>query len=351
MKNLLFALILPLFVACGTRNLSVAQIMPMMPDSIVVVFSGDFMQHQSQVEAAQSGGAFDYDTQLQYFAPFWRAADFALINLETTLTDDGRYSGYPMFASPAQIAAALARAGITHVALANNHALDRSGIGVRRTTAALDAAGLAHTGVFVTDSAARSTMVLRRGSLAVAIVNFTYSTNGMPIPAGITVNTPLDTAMMGAAIDRAWSDSATHVVAFVHFGQEYRVAPSDEQKKIALWLRQRGANLVVGSHPHVAQPIDAQRSVVYSLGNFSSNQRKRYTDGGYSVRVKFYQNFDRPIIEYMPHYVDLSGEGVEQYRVLMPTDSTIIAEPLQRQLMVRSIDDTRRIINTSVSYE
>lgn len=351
MKKALLILLFPLLIACGGQTVSIAQIVPTPIDSVVVVFSGDFMQHMPQVHAANYEGRFDYDSQLRYFAPFWQSADFAIINLETTLTADGRYSGYPMFASPTQIAGALRRAGITHVALANNHALDRSGDGVRKTVAALDSAGLIHTGVFTSDSAAQKTMILERNSLRVAIINFTYGTNGMPVPAGIIANTPLDTAAMGAAIDRAKSDSATHIVAFVHFGQEYRINPDNEQKQVALWLRGRGANLVVGSHPHVAQPIDAERSIVYSLGNFVSNQRERYTDGGYSVRVKFFRDFDRPIIEFMPHYVDLSASGAERYRVLMPSDSMIIVDPIERQRMRGTIQDIRRIIETKVDYE
>lgn len=349
------ALILPLFftlVGCADAECSVAQIVPSVtvPDSVTVIFSGDFMQHSPQVTAAHTNGTYDYDTQLRYISPYWKSADFAVINLETTLTDDGQYSGYPMFASPVEIAQALARAGITHVALANNHALDRRGDGVRKTAAALDFAGLPHTGVYATDSASKVTLMLEKDDFRIAVINFTYGTNGMAIPRGMVVNTPLDTAAMGAAIDRAHRAGATHTIVYVHFGQEYQITPDTEQKWLALWLRSRGANLVIGSHPHVPQPIDRVHHIVYSLGNFVSNQRKRYTDGGYSVRVTFSRHNFRPTIDFMPHYVDLSGSGGERYRILTPADSTIIADPEQRRRMINSINDTRTIINSKVDY-
>ena len=186
------------------------------------------------------------------------------------------------------------RAGVDVAVLANNHICDRGAEGIRSTLAALDEAGLLHTGAFA-DSVPpreRHPLMLEKGAFRVALLNYTYGTNGLPVPSGCRVN-GIDTVAIRREIALARQDGATHVALFVHWGNEYERLPGPRQRELAAAFHRWGADLVIGSHPHVVQPAETiedsagyvRGATVYSMGNFVSNQRFPDTDGGLSVRV------------------------------------------------------------------
>ncbi|MEI3554730.1 MAG: CapA family protein [Alistipes senegalensis] len=126
------------------------------------------------------------------------------MNLETTLTRRGRYTGYPLFRSPVALADALRDAGVDVAVLANNHCCDGGAEGIRTTMAELDRCGILHTGVFAdsADYKKNNPLYLNRCGMRLAIVNYTYGTNGMPVPAGTIVNL-IDTVRMAADLAEA----------------------------------------------------------------------------------------------------------------------------------------------------
>lgn len=289
------------------------------PRTARLLFVGDVMQHLPQVQAArQPDGSFDYTEVFADVAPYFAAADLAVANLETTLTDTDDYAGYPCFRSPIALAAALRTAGIDLCALANNHCCDAGARGIRITTKALSELGLLHTGVFA-DSIARATthpLVVERNGIRFALLNYTESTNGIPTPRGTWVNR-IDTAAMRTDLQRACA-TADCTVVIIHWGNEYQREPSREQRRLAQFLRRHGADLVVGSHPHVVQPfeVDSTGGVFYSLGNFVSNQRRRHTDGGLMARLTVVLEHDGRLhwaADAVPVWVQLPG-----YRILTP---------------------------------
>lgn len=320
-------------------------------DSVVVqleltlVFSGDVMQHLPQVTAAlQSDGAYDYQACFQYIKPFWEQADFAIVNLETTLSENGPYSGYPRFASPKALAAALKAAGVDVTVLANNHCCDLGLRGIRTTVRTVDSLGLLYAGVYVDSVSARKPLIMSKNSYRVALLNATYGTNGLPIPKGAVVHL-IDTVRMAEEIRAARRDSATHIVLFVHWGEEYRRQPNGEQWRLAAWCRRQGVDAIIGSHPHVAQPIDTSERVVWSLGNFVSNQRNRYEDGGLSVRVTLSFS-ERPRVESLPHWVWMPTEGGRKRYYVVPayvSGMEIGMDSLTNDRFVRSLEDNRAI--------
>ena len=262
--------------------------------SLTLIFTGDLMQHMPQVFAArQRDGSFDYTSCFSRLNNYFSSADFVIANLETTLGEEP-YSGYPRFRSPEALAGAMRRAGVDVAVLANNHICDRGAEGIRSTLAALDEAGLLHTGAFA-DSVPpreRHPLMLEKGAFRVALLNYTYGTNGLPVPSGCRVN-GIDTAAIRREIASARQDGATHVALFVHWGNEYERLPGPRQRELAAAFHRWGADLVIGSHPHVVQPAETiedsagnvRGATVYSMGNFVSNQRFPDTDGGLSVRV------------------------------------------------------------------
>ena len=198
-----------------------------------------------------------------------------IVNLETTLTRTDRYTGYPCFRSPAALADALRDAGVDVAVLANNHCCDGGGAGVHTTVAELRRCGIRHTGVFTDslDRAANNPLWLEHCGVRFALLNYTYGTNGIPVPEGVRVNL-IDTVRMAADLAAAREGSPDCIAVCIHWGNEYERQANAEQRRLARFLRRNGADLIVGSHPHVVQPFETDSShvVLYSLGNFVSRR-------------------------------------------------------------------------------
>lgn len=284
-----------------------------------LLFAGDAMCHSPQIAAAyQSDGTFDFRASFEPVKPYFDCADIAVVNLETTISPDDRYSGYPLFSSPVEYAEALAWVGTDVAMLANNHCCDRGGKGIRSTVTTLERVGVAHTGVFASAADHESNRVVRieRNGIKFAFVNYTYGTNGMPVPSGCVVNL-IDTLRMAEDLRLAAEDSDC-VVACVHWGEEYSRKPSGSQRRLADFMRRNGVDIIVGSHPHVVQPakVDNGGVTIYSLGNFVSNQRKRYCDGGIIAEVEVVKPASGECsysLRITPVWVSLPG-----YRILPP---------------------------------
>ena len=309
-------------------------------EPLTIIFSGDFMQHMPQVRAARAeDGSFDYSPVFRSIGPYWKSADFAIVNLETTVSTNAKYSGYPMFRSPSQVAYALRDAGVDITVLANNHCVDGGESGVRATLHHLDSAGILHTGIRMKNTVSDSILVFGRDDYRVALLNYTYDTNGIPVPKNVSVN-HIDTTLIKRDITLAHERNSSHIIVFFHWGIEYSRHPNKEQRQIAAWCRANGVDIVIGSHPHVVQPIDTANRIVYSLGNLVSNQSQRYTDGGISVKVTLHGD-SMVNIDYTPHWVDIYGK--DRYRILLPGDTVINNNPA----FMRSLEDNRKIVEGS----
>lgn len=313
-----------------------------------IVAAGDLMQHMPQVSAARrSDGRYDYRESFRHVARYFREADLAIVNLETTLSDEGPYSGYPCFRSPSAVADAMRDMNIDLAVMANNHCCDRGARGIVSTADILDSRGIARTGVYrdSLDYASSNVAYLERGGIAFAVVNYTYGTNGIPVPRGTIVNL-LDTVAMArdlASIDRRRADC---VIAAVHWGNEYERRPNAEQRAVAAFLKRHGVDLIIGSHPHVAQPFETESDggvTLYSLGNFVSNQRKRYCDGGLVAVIDVtlapdgelsYSTDIVPVWVMCPDYAILPPEVCDTLR--MSADS--------RRAYERFMSDTRELL-------
>ena len=302
--------------------------MPPPPQRVKLWFGGDVMQHLPQVTAAQQGEGFDYTPVFAALTPRMRAADLAVVNLETTLTRRGRYTGYPLFRSPTALADALRDAGVDVAVLANNHCCDGGAEGIRTTISELDRCGIRHTGVFADsiDYKKNNPLYLKYCGMRLALVNYTYGTNGMPVPEGTVVNL-IDTVRMAADLAQARAAGVDFIVACVHWGNEYERRENAGQRALAAFLQRHGVGVVVGSHPHVVQPwtADSSHVVLYSLGNLVSNQRRRYTDGGLVAAVEAVRHPDGRMdysLETTPVWVSLPG-----YRILPPEAADTMSLP------------------------
>lgn len=266
---------------------------PDIRQSVKIAFIGDVMAHTPQISRAHRDNGYDFNDSFKYVAPILERADIVIANLETTLSDSEPYTGYPRFRSPVGIADALKNAGTDAVVLANNHSLDYGTNGVMRTIRHLDERNIAHTGVFAdsTDYRANNPLFIERKGMRIALLNYTYGTNGISAGDGIIVNR-IDTTAIRDDIRRA--ARADCIIAFMHWGEEYSRKNSDAQRRLAAFMRANGVPVIIGSHPHVVQPCECSDSSVtfYSLGNFISNQRWRYSDGGIIAEVEIVKHID-----------------------------------------------------------
>ena len=165
---------------------------------ISILFGGDVMGHDSQIASALEvkSKRYDYSSCFRFVTPIIEAPDLAIANLEVTLAGPP-YMGYPQFSSPDALAKQLQASGFDALVTANNHCIDRGKKGLERTIAQLDSLGMPHTGTFI-DSAARANqtpLMIRKNGFYLALLNYTYGTNGIPVPRGSIVN-HLDTALM-----------------------------------------------------------------------------------------------------------------------------------------------------------
>ena len=271
-------------------------------DTLSLLFIGDIMGHDSQIRSAEDTltGTYDYADVFRYINDEISGAGISIANLEVTLAGPP-FKGYPQFSSPVEFAIACRDAGIDCLVTANNHSADRGKKGIINTINKLDSIGIRHTGTFQ-DKTARDTLyplIIKKESTTIALLNYTYGINGKKPEEPVIVNM-LDKDLIGSDILKAKSKNPDLIIIFLHWGTEYDTIPSQSQTDLADYLFSRGADLIVGSHPHVIQKmvmvksdtIKRNRILIYSLGNFVSNQRKPKTDGGAIVQINVLKTSD-----------------------------------------------------------
>lgn len=267
-------------------------------DEAEIVFAGDAMMHQGQIDAAhRSDGTYDFGEYFSEIQPYVESADYAVVNFETPVSKPP-YSGYPCFNAPDSYLDALSDAGFDLFLTANNHTLDRRDSGLRNTIDALDARKLEHIGTYKDAAARNATLpfVKNINGIKVGFVNYTYGTNGIEPGAEVKVDY-IDRKQIKEDVERTRDAGADIVIACVHWGVEYQLLPHKVQKSLAAYLHELGVEVIIGGHPHVVQPMeitdgDRPTLLVYSLGNFISNMKTRDTRGGAMVKVRLLRGGD-----------------------------------------------------------
>lgn len=262
---------------------------------------GDIMMHQWQITRGYDAATdtFDYADSFTYVEPYLSEADFTFGNLETTFA--GRYQGsssdilgyacYPMFNAPEVLGNNLKDAGVDFLATANNHSLDSGLQGAYSTLDYLDSIGIPHVGTARNEEEQQELCIVEVEGITFGFSCYTYATNGIPVPSGAPycVNTleMYEESRIQKMCDnvRALDAAGVDVVMpIIHFGTEYREMPDSWQEMCVDKLFEAGADVIIGSHPHVVEPMEIREItnpdgttrtgyVIYSLGNFISSQR------------------------------------------------------------------------------
>lgn len=301
-------------------------------DPLSFLFVGDVMQHDGQIEAAANPveGGYDYDDGFKYVSPIIKQYDLRIANLEVTLGGKP-FKGYPQFSAPDVLARTLVSSGFNVIITANNHSCDRGTKGVIRTLDQLDSLGVLHTGTFRNpeERAKNYPLIIEEKGMRVALLNYTYGTNGLTVAAPVIVNY-IDSAVIRKDVERAKELNADYIICTMHWGSEYKFLPNSYQKRFESYCYDLGVDMVIGGHPHVVQPIERkmingeEKLTVWSLGNFVSNMQTRPTRGGLMVGASIQKDNDQIILkdaEYFLVYTLKRNEGkVTQYYILPDFD-------------------------------
>lgn len=263
--------------------------------AVNVVAVGDIMAHLPVINSGlMSDGSYDFRPHFKYVRPIFQNADLVMGNLETPLAG-GKYSGYPAFNGPDELADALKWAGVKALTLANNHSLDKGWSGLERTAQVLKKLGLIYTGAFLSAEDRASPRIFKANGVSVGLLSYTYGVNfgAVKYPKGETWRLNLASEeLIRDDLKKLEEARPDFKIVNIHFGEEYQRVPNKKQKAQVKDIFQAGADLVIGHHPHVVQPAVVHygaggwQAAVFSLGNFISNQQDRYTDQGLMLSVK-----------------------------------------------------------------
>lgn len=310
---------------------------------ITIAAAGDIMFHDSQLESAydKTSDSYDFTSVFADVAPIFTEADLALANFETTTAgpEDGEgYRGYPTFNSPDETIDAIKASGIDVLTTANNHSLDTGSEGLKRTVKVIREKGLTSVGTYDKKPDSRVHIEEVEG-IKIAILSYTEMINDLGLQATNDHVSDMINIMKKSKIKEDIAEAkdlqADLIISFVHWGEEYVEELSPSQVEFADLMTEEGVDIILGSHPHVIQEsgflqIDDQQSyVIYSMGNFVSNQRDETIDNplaedGVIVNLAIQKNTatNKTTIENVDHIPTWvyrnkeDGESTYTYRIL-----------------------------------
>jgi poly-gamma-glutamate capsule biosynthesis protein CapA/YwtB (metallophosphatase superfamily) len=328
---------------------------------------GDLMCHSPQFESARvSTDSFDFNPEFEAIKPYLQNSDFTFGNLEAvTAGRKKEYSGYPLFNVPDEFVSAVKFAGINLVTTSNNHALDMREYGLLRTIQTIKNNGLYYTGTYTSKRDRDSVRIFNIKGIKLAILAYSYGANGNYIPKGkpYLINL-IDTVQIKSDIISARQHGAEAVLVYFHFGTEYKIFPNDYQKTIVCKTISYGADLIIGGHPHVIEPAEFFKTnngkldtgfVAYSMGNFISNQRWRYSDAGVILKIILKKSLNTGSISiskvtFLPTWVFKGNINNKNKFEILPAADTLnnaYAKDLtadDKKKMQQAFDDTKYIL-------
>ena len=315
---------------------------------------GDIMCHNSQYIDAFSSSTYDFSYVFSDIKHYIDNADIAIGNLETTFAGAARgYSNYPTFNTPEQLAQNLKDFGIDVVSTANNHCMDTGYKGLVSTLDYLDSAGISHTGTSRTQEEQNTVLIKDINGIKIAFLSFTYGTNGIPVSSerAYSVNLISDELILNQ-LQLAKAQNPDLICVSMHWGIEYQNTQNKEQERLADLLFQNGTDIILGSHPHVLQPMEKRTItledgstkdgfVIYSLGNFMSGQTKERTRNSIILNIELTKNGETDKISignisYVPIYMYKNTSKTTQKYLVLDIENAI-----------KQYDSGNHIINSS----
>lgn len=242
-----------------------------------IIYYGTYRDAASQ--AIPGGRTYNFAPIYDNVRSMISAADIAFINQETPVSQSHAPNSYPDFNSPVDLTYDLTDAGFDIINLANNHMLDKGALGLKESFENWKARGVTVTGCHEEQENGKYITYYDKNDIRIAFLSYTYGTNLGSDPAEYGLYASyLKYADLEGEITEA-RENADFVIVSVHWGQEGSLTPSEEQKNYAKKMADWGADVILGHHPHVLQPIEEIKRpdggttlCVYSLGNFVHEQ-------------------------------------------------------------------------------
>lgn len=298
------------------------------PATVTISAVGDIMAHQGNLNNAFSPktGTYDFTGFLEYVKPYLSKSDLTIGNFETvTAGPKTGYTSYPSFNTPDSILSALSWSGFDILSSANNHCLDRGINGLKRTIEMIGKNKMINIG---SSTNGKNKYVIKDvNGIKLGILAYSGLYNGadkkLSLSQKNTYLSPIDELQMQKDIKAVKAASADAVIVVVHWGTEYQREPNIHQKQLAQKLLTWGADIILGSHPHVVQKSEIvkingkDKFIIYSMGNFISGYRrvdkanrpnKVFTEDGVIVNLQLEKDPKKGTIikdvSYIPTWVD-----------------------------------------------
>jgi poly-gamma-glutamate capsule biosynthesis protein CapA/YwtB (metallophosphatase superfamily) len=343
-------------------------------DSLVTIrisVVGDLMCHSVQFNYARvnnsaDADSFDFNPVFREVKKYFYESDFVFGNLETVTAGESKgYSGYPIFNTPDEYITALYNAGFDMLTTSNNHSLDKGEAGVLRTIEQLKRNHLLYNGTFTSQEDRDLIRIINIKGINIAFLAYSYGTNGIPVPKEkpYLVNL-INFDLIKSDIEKARKLGADVILVHYHFGEEYKREPVFFQREVVLKTITYGADIIVGGHTHVLQPVQFFDTkwgrvdsglVAFSLGNFISNQRWRYSDAGVILNIEITKNFRNTAtyisnVSFIPTWVFKGHTNSRREFVILPllpgykssVDKYLSGEDLRS--MKQAFKDTNEIL-------
>ena len=320
----------------STEVVNKTEEIPLKPSEVSLVMVGDNLLHTPLIRNAETAdGTHNFDSLYEEMKSYFKNADISVIVQETILGgSEFKYSGYPMFNSPQAVGDAIVNAGFDVVLHATNHTLDKGSKGVENTLKYWkNYPEVKILGINESFDKQNEVSIYEKNGIKFALLNYTDSTNGISLPNGkeYLVN-KVNKEKIISDLNHA-ENNADFTIVFMHWGVEYHFEESKSQSDLATLMCENGADLIMGSHPHVIQPaewIETENGnkalVFYSLGNYVSRQKEAANLLGIMANVKIYNKGDGTVFikeaSVMPtvtHY-NVNSRGFKVYPLKDYTD-------------------------------
>ncbi len=289
---------------------------------------GDIMCHNTQYWDAyqKETDTYDFSYVFENVKDYITAGDISIANIETSFAGKDRgYSNYPTFNSPDELARDVKTTGLDIITTAGNHCLDMGYSGLSRTIDVLKENGFGQLGTYKSQEERDTIFVKDVKGVKIAFIDYTYGTNGIPVPSGkeYCVNL-IDKDLIKKDIEAAKKENVDMIVACMHWGDEYKTKANKEQEDLADFLFKNGVNVIIGNHPHVLEQMEKRTVtledgttqdgfVIYACGNFICDQNAENTRNSIILNLTITKHSDGKITidkaNYVPIYMYKGAPG------------------------------------------
>lgn len=247
---------------------------------VKILAMGDMIFHQPIVKNYRSNVTYDFTPIFANISVDINEADLALANFEGSVNSNRKLSGFPLFNFPKETIYSLKNAGFDALSTANNHALDTGLDGIGETISHIKESGMKNFGTITEDG--DKGIIIEKNGIKIGLISFTDTLNGMDsLMRGKEYSVNTFAQDIKSDIQNL-KDKSDLVIVYPHWGNEYQLVPNERQIFLKEMLQEAGADIILGSHPHVLQRYEVEDKnnkkyfTIYSMGNALSNQRVEY---------------------------------------------------------------------------